>query len=137
MFSCVYGQTAQNATYRDSVTWDIVTNTTYWSTAGYDIVWSTTNVTAAQLGYSNTIPTVAGVIAKVRPLGVTNNVVTLASFLPPNLVGSSYLAWVRTAAYPSGDTNVYVSDWTNIVVSWVNTPAVPGMLRIRSSGAGN
>lgn len=125
---------AQPATYRDVAAWDSVSSTTNWLTIGYDVVLSRTNVTAAMLGTTNGVPTLSDVLGKSRLLGVTNTVAAFNSFLSTNPVPLPYTLWARTVANPAGMTNYVVSDWTNIVVNWVNLPPPPSGLRVQLLG---
>jgi len=122
---------AQSATtYRDAAAWDSVTSTTNWTTFGYDVLLSQTNVTAAQLGTTNGIPVLAGTLGNTRLLGLTNTQSAFKSFLASNPVPLPYTLWARTVTFAAGTTNIVVSDWTNIVVSWASLPQPPPNLRV-------
>jgi hypothetical protein len=116
------------ANYRDSSAWDSPPAVGLTLT-GYDIVFAQTNVTSAQLGNSNTIPTLAGVMGKQRT-GATNLTLAFNSLLASSPVTLPYTLWARTVATPIGLTNIMVSGWTNIVVSWTDLPLPPLNLRI-------
>ena len=116
------------ANYRDSSAWDAPPAIGLTLT-GYDIVFAQTNVTAAQLGTSNTIPTLAGVLGKSRTSS-TNLTLAFNSLLASSPVTLPYTLWARTVATPIGATNVMVSGWTNIVVAWTDLPLPPLNLRI-------
>lgn len=121
----------QVATYRDSAAWDPTTNTPSWNTAGYDVLLTQTNVTSTQLGSSNAVPVLAGVLGQTRIFGVNNTQTAFNTFLASNPAPLPYLLWARTAANPVGGTNFIVSDWTNIVVTWTSLPLPPSNLRVR------
>jgi hypothetical protein len=119
------------ATYRDAAAWDAVTSTTNWNTIGYDVLLSQTSVTAAQLGTSNGIPALAGILGSSRLLSVTNTQAAFKSFLASNPVPLPYTLWARTVTTQVGGTNVVVSDWTSITVSWTTLPLPPANLRVQ------
>lgn len=121
------------ATYRDAAAWDASTQPTNWVTTGYDVLLSQTNVTAAQLGTSNAIPALAGILGSAR-VAPTNTVEAFRLFLATNPVPSTYTLWARTVTVPVGLTNVVVSDWTNIVVPWASLPLPPINLRVQVFG---
>ena len=122
------------ATYRDAAAWDATTQNTNWVTTGYDILLSQTNVTAVQLGTTNGIPALAGVLGKTRVVGVTNTLAAFNSFLATNPVPLPYTLWARTVTTPVRQTNIVVSDWTNIVVTWTSLPLPPSNLRVQVFG---
>lgn len=134
MLFCVVGSIAAAqsiATVRDSAAWDAVTNTSSYSIVGYDVVLSTTNTTVAQLGNTNGVPVIAGVLAKTRATPATMTTAALSSFVTNAPTYGNYTLWARTAATLSGATNLVVSDWTNIPVTWVNLPPPPANLRVQ------
>lgn len=114
-------------TYRDSFGWNAVTNTPVWTLVGYDVVFSQTNVVATQLGSSNTIPVVTGVIASSR---VTTTVIPWTTLLSADQIAGSYTLWLRSAMTPVGGTNIVVSPWGSISVTWASLPPTPTGLHI-------
>lgn len=135
---CALGVTAvaaqQTATIRDAAAWDSVVSNTNWNTMGYDVLLSQTNVTSAQLGTSNSIPALAGILGKARLVGVANTTAAFQSFLATNPVPLPYTLWARTVVTPVSATNIVVSDWTNIVVAWSSLPLPPANLRVQVFG---
>ena len=124
----------QTATIRDAAAWDSVASNTNWNTMGYDVLLSQTNVTSAQLGNSNSVPALAGILGKTRLVGVANTQAGFSSFLATNPVPLPYTLWARTVATSATSTNVVVSDWTNIVVAWTSLPLPPANLRVQVFG---
>ena len=116
------------ATYRDSAAWDAFVSSSY-TVSGYDIALTTTNITSTQLGSSNSIPVLAGILGKTRTAS-TNLSVAFTSLIATNPVASPYTLWARTVASPVGQTNVMISAWTNIAVTWIEQPLPPTNLRI-------
>ncbi len=119
-------QSAQTGVSTDDLGWDrpVLSG---WNINGFDIVISQTNVTSAQLGGSNNIPNLAGIVGKTRVANITTvNISTVA----PGVATGNYLFWARTVASPTAQTNIYVSSWTNSPLTILTIPTPPTNLRV-------
>lgn len=112
---------------KTTVQWDASTDPTV---TAYDIVLTTTNVTATQLGATNTVAVANGVLgAAVRTSATQVAITSLYTTTPTN---GTYSTWGRCViVVDTTGTNNMFSDWVSINGQWYNKPNPPNNLRFK------